>query len=80
MLPFLSLHALAAQRGDGLRPELLALFEHYARSDIGLSAGIEPEGTEVSCKISAIVPNRSANRDSPDGPLTNDSCSRESGQ
>jgi hypothetical protein len=27
MIPFLAMHALAASRGDGLRPELLALFE-----------------------------------------------------
>jgi hypothetical protein len=27
MLPFLSLHALATQRGDELRPELLAVFD-----------------------------------------------------
>ena len=27
MLPFLRLHALAATRGDGLRPELRRLFE-----------------------------------------------------
>lgn len=27
MMPFLKFHALAASRGDGLRPELLALFE-----------------------------------------------------
>jgi hypothetical protein len=30
MLPLLSLHAIAATRGDGLRPELLALFERRA--------------------------------------------------
>jgi hypothetical protein len=29
-VPFLSLHALAAVRGDGLHPELLALFERLA--------------------------------------------------
>jgi hypothetical protein len=38
MLPFLSLHALAAQRGDGLRPELLALFERHAGLETGLAA------------------------------------------
>lgn len=80
MLPFLSLHALAARRGDGLRPELLALFERYARSGTGLRAGIEPDGTEVSCKISTVVPNASANKDSPNESLMGDSCSRESGQ
>ncbi|SMG58067.1 hypothetical protein [Paraburkholderia susongensis] len=47
MLPFLSLHALAAQRGDGLRPELLALFERYANPGFGLQAAIEPEQIEV---------------------------------
>ena len=29
-VPFLSLHALAAPRGDGLHPEFLALFERLA--------------------------------------------------
>lgn len=29
-VPFLSLHALAAARGDGLRPEFLTLFERLA--------------------------------------------------
>ncbi|SAL24131.1 hypothetical protein AWB69_01732 [Caballeronia udeis] len=46
MLPLLSLHALAAQRGDGLRAELLALFERHARAKTGLSAAIEPVETE----------------------------------
>jgi hypothetical protein len=41
MLPFLSLHALAAQSGDGLRPELLALFARRAGSQTGLSARID---------------------------------------
>jgi hypothetical protein len=30
MPPFLHFHALAAPRGDGLRPELLALFKRFA--------------------------------------------------
>ena len=30
MPPFLSLHAVAANRGDGLHPELLALFRRVA--------------------------------------------------
>jgi hypothetical protein len=46
MLTFLSFHSLAAQRGDGLRPELLALFERHARSETGLAAIIEPVETE----------------------------------
>jgi hypothetical protein len=49
MLPLLSLHALATQRGDGLRPELLALLQRYARQEAGLSAGIEPDATEIHC-------------------------------
>jgi hypothetical protein len=47
MLPFLSLHALAAQRGDGLRPELLALFERHAGLETGLAAIIEPDENQV---------------------------------
>jgi hypothetical protein len=45
MLPFLSFHALAAQRGDGLRPELLALFERHAWLETGIAAIIEPVET-----------------------------------
>jgi len=30
MFPLFSLHAIAASRGDGLRPELLALFQRLA--------------------------------------------------
>jgi hypothetical protein len=41
MLPLLALHSLVSHRGDGLRPELLALLEREA--DIGLSASIGPE-------------------------------------
>ncbi|GJG98818.1 hypothetical protein [Cupriavidus pauculus] len=42
MLPLLALHTLVEQRGDGLRPELLALLAH--RAEGGLSAPIKPEG------------------------------------
>ena len=58
MLPFLPFHTLAAKRGDGLRPELLALFERRAESTPGLSAPLVPE-------IS------SANQDRPDPPPSN---------
>ena len=38
-VPFLSLHAIAASRGDGLHPELLALFERLAAaSEVGPTA------------------------------------------
>jgi hypothetical protein len=46
MLALLSFHALAAQRGDGLRPELLALFARDGRSESGLAAVIESSGEE----------------------------------
>lgn len=60
MLPLLSLHALVAHRGDGLRPELLALLERQRNPDTGLSARIEPDGEERSCEIERIG-NQSAN-------------------
>ena len=54
MLPFLSLHALASQRGDGLRPELLALLQRQADQERGLSARIEPDdGTVPPCRVEA---------------------------
>lgn len=56
MLPFLSLHALAAQRGDGLRPELLALFERHAGSETGLAAIIGPDETEHLNQVVDVVP------------------------
>lgn len=43
MPPFLSLHALAARRGDGLRPELLALFERLAAAS-GSSRPVPADG------------------------------------
>jgi hypothetical protein len=57
MLPFLSFHALAAQRGDGLRPELLALFERHARSETDLAAIIEPVETESLSQVAGAVSN-----------------------
>jgi hypothetical protein len=56
MLPFLPLYTLAAQRGDGLRPELLALFERHARLETGLAAIIEPVETELRCQAVDVVP------------------------
>ena len=57
MLPFLSLHALAAQRGDGLRPELLALLQSHAGSEAGLAAIIEPDETAPLNQAGDAVPN-----------------------
>jgi hypothetical protein len=62
MLPFLSLHALAAQRGDGLRPELLALFERHARSETSLAAIIEPVETEPAYQEVEVVREDSAKK------------------
>jgi hypothetical protein len=56
MLPFLSLHALVAQRGDGLRPELLALYERHAGSETGLAAIVEPDETEPLNQAMEVVP------------------------
>ena len=56
MLPFLSLHALAALRGDGLRPELLALLERHAGSNAGLAAIIEADDTEPPKQVMDVVP------------------------
>jgi len=47
MLPLLSLHALATQRGEGLRPELLALLQRQAGLGQGLVARIEPDEIEA---------------------------------
>ena len=45
MLPLLSLHSLVAHRGDGLRPELLALLQRQSQG--GLSVAIEPDSQET---------------------------------
>ncbi|MGF6980982.1 hypothetical protein F0160_25820 [Paraburkholderia sp. JPY303] len=63
LLPFLSLHALAAQRGDGLRPELLALLLRHARSEIGLGAEIESDETKIPCEPTQPAQRTSANED-----------------
>ena len=47
MLPLLALHSLAARRGDGLRPELLALLRRSER-DRGQSVSIEAESQHQS--------------------------------
>ncbi|HEY2526496.1 MAG TPA: hypothetical protein VGJ20_00910 [Xanthobacteraceae bacterium] len=41
-MPFLSLHALAAKRGEGLRPELVDLFKRLATgADVTLSETVQ---------------------------------------
>jgi hypothetical protein len=56
MLPFLPLHTLAAQRGDGLRSELLALFKRHVGLETGLAIIIEPVETELPCEAVDVVP------------------------
>jgi hypothetical protein len=80
MLPFLSLHALAAQRGDGLRPELLALFKRHARSEAGLAAIIEPVETESLYPAGDIACEDPVKQCETDESSANDPCRRESGQ
>ncbi|TDG20991.1 hypothetical protein EYW47_24090 [Paraburkholderia silviterrae] len=77
MLPLLSLHALAAQRGDGLRPELKALFERHARPASGLAAAIEPVESELLAGAAADVPVKASGAEKPSASV---SCSRASGQ
>ncbi|KAA1001670.1 hypothetical protein FVF58_39105 [Paraburkholderia panacisoli] len=74
MLPFLSLHALAAQRGDGLRPELLALFERHARAEAGLSAIIEPVETGSPYQVVDVVPEHAATKPEADESSASVSC------
>ena len=53
MPPFLSLHAVAANRGDGLHPELLALFRRVAAdASTTANAGVQ----EITA--SSIAPSR----------------------
>jgi hypothetical protein len=40
MIPFFAMHTLAAQRGDGLHPELLALLEGYKASSSDPRLGV----------------------------------------
>jgi hypothetical protein len=46
-VPFLSLHALAAVRGDGLHPELLALFERLAAASNAGTAVVDFSGYQT---------------------------------
>ena len=80
MLPFLSLHALAAQRGDGLRPELLALFERHVRLEAGLVAIIEPVEAELSSHAVDVVPKVPVAPCGADESSAEVSCRCESGQ
>jgi hypothetical protein len=63
MTSFLSLHAAAAARGDGLRPELLALVAGIAphsaltpRHDGMIQSGPDPATTRVAGKPTNVAP------------------------
>jgi hypothetical protein len=80
MLPLLSLHSLAAQRGDGLRPELKALLERHASQATGLVATIEPveqESLSQATQAAADVPARESGGDESTASV---SCFHERGQ
>lgn len=60
MLPLLSFHPLVARRGDGLRPELLALLSHCPERNVGLSARFETEETRLPRDVQPDDPSRQA--------------------
>jgi hypothetical protein len=69
MTSFLSLHAVAAARGDGLRPELLALVAGVAphsgltpRSDGMIQAGPDPASRDVAGEPEKVSRFASASR------------------
>ena len=76
MLPFLSLHALAARRGDGLRPELKALFERHVRLATGLAATIEPVETVSRSYVADAVAGVPVKECGADGKSATVSCYR----
>jgi hypothetical protein len=61
LLPLVPLHTLAAQRGDGLKPELLALLLRHVPQEAGLSASIEADDGDRP----ADIPTAAAIHDSP---------------
>jgi hypothetical protein len=61
MLPFLHLHALAATRGDGLRPELRILLERLANaSEIASNVAIADDPHVTQALASHPVMHRAA--------------------
>ncbi|BAO87615.1 hypothetical protein [Caballeronia cordobensis] len=60
MLPLLAFHPLVARRGDGLRPELLALLSRCPERNVGLSARFEIEETCLPRNVEPDAPSRQA--------------------
>jgi hypothetical protein len=55
MMPFLALHSIAAQRGDGLRPELISLLERWRCSE---SDRTSPTSSGGACSVPPVSPGR----------------------
>ena len=52
MMNFLALHCLAAQRGDGLRPELVRLLERWGCSESDRTSPAQLESGDRSMALS----------------------------
>ncbi len=66
MLPYLSLHTLAAPRGEGLRPEFVELFKRL--SGVPEAALISAENRhEHASSLQASVPHKRAKLALPEG-------------
>jgi hypothetical protein len=55
MLPLLSFHALVAHRGDGLRPELLALLQRDAQPQIPSTKVSHQPAANPKCEGAELV-------------------------
>jgi hypothetical protein len=84
MPPFLSLDAFAAMRGEGLRPELRALFERLAaapshdatvRSDGMVQSGPDPALAKAT--LSQTPPRRKSNADAATPLLARAACGQD---
>ena len=64
MTPFLALHGLAVQRGEGLRPELCTLMQRYRRPEASSISPISQDLAEAFlhsdalCALTAIPDRR----------------------
>jgi hypothetical protein len=57
MIPFLAMHALAAPRGDGLRPELVALLErHEAAPNSDIAMAVSEQHQADVAEQAALIP------------------------
>jgi hypothetical protein len=54
MISFLALHGIAAQRGEGLRPELVRLLECRARAESSSTSRIEAEDVDRFVPLTSL--------------------------